>query len=183
MHQFITNNIRMYLLVLFIISDLFISSCKHKVIEQNKKLVIKAERSVIKQNEPLEIEINFISLKDTFNIYRHPSFGIAPVIGSEDWIRFEIYNNKGNLVHNYSSLYPNPKRPYKSDFISVYPKNPYKEIVKIYQIESNNLIKWEKKGRYKIKVIYEYKYNKKWEYGKELWEGRLESNVISVDIE
>ena len=41
---------------------------------------------------------------------------------------------------------------------------------------------WEESGVYSLKAIYSYKQKKSWKYGRDLWQGKIESNWLTIKV-
>ena len=148
-------------------------------------LKIKAVKDVILDNEPFEIEVSFISKNGEFKIYKHNILGMGVMVGEKRWLKFVIIGPDGKRVKEYSpSESITPKMPYRGDYIKVTTQNPYRDIVKIYPVRRYFPFKipWKRVGVYEVKAIYSYRYNKEWKYGKDLWEGKIESNRIRIKV-
>jgi len=98
-------------------------------------------------------------------------------------LKFIIFSEKDTLIYSYTG--PQVKLPYKGDFISIKPDSSYAEYINLnrYYIpkanKETNKRTWPK-GTYNIS--YKYIHDEGYRYGKELWEGKLVSNKIKVEI-
>jgi hypothetical protein len=146
------------------------------------KLSVKALEPLTNRDEPIKLEMSFESSKENYRIYRHPTFGIAAAIGPNDWVSFEIISPGGAILKEYGSHLPNPKRPHKGDHVDVFPGNSYKEIVNVYPSIYQKGAFWPRTGDYRIRATYSYKHRNEWKYGRDLWQGKLESNWLTIKV-
>lgn len=187
MHQ---SNIKIVVLnksrILFLTLIFFMQvGCSVYSVENQRstlQLSIKVIDTKIVQKSPVKIELNFSSMKDTYRIYKHSSMGIAPAIGPNDWLSFEIITPEGKKFEEYGPHLPNPKRPYLGDYIDIKPGKPYKEIVKVYPSLYDNNKQWPYLGTYKLRATYSYEYKDNFEYGTDLWRGTVVSEWVYFEV-
>ena len=106
----------------------------------------------------------------------------AAAIGPGDWLTFQIVSPKGMVLKDYGSHLPNPKRPWDGDYVNIGPGKPYKEIVPVYPSLLDTGTQWPESGTYRVKAIYSYKQKSTWKYGRDLWQGKIESNWSTVKV-
>jgi len=150
--------------------------------EEDITLSISAVDFSVYNNEPLKLKLNFKSSINSYRLYKHHVFGIAAALGSDDWLSFEIISPSGIVLKNYASYIPNPKRPYQGHYVDIAPDKPYTEVVSIFLENANNKALWPEIGAYRLKATYSYNHNEKWEYGEDLWQGKVESNWVTINI-
>lgn len=110
------------------------------------------------------------------------------------WLYFGIIEENGSTMqHNYWG--PHPKMLYKDDNLHVAPGGNYSEVINISRFygsgEKEDFIivgdsvsyfwRWPV-GIYTIKCNYEYKHVPTMIGGKDLWEGKLSSNEIQIEV-
>ncbi len=168
-------------IIFLVLSSFFICGDTHSLI-----FTIKSENQSIKVNEPIVIEIKFQSCKGLFRLYKERKFGMAAAASKrEDWMKFKIVAPLGKEL-SYDLRIPGVKRPMKYDFVDVFPKNPYIEIIKIYfgnRSDRRTFLNWPEKGKYKITSYYFYKKNIHWVEDPGFWEGGVNSNTIEVYLD
>lgn len=154
----------------------------NEVFDKDLNLSIKVIEPEITKQQPIKIKLCFESRNNFFRIYRHHTFGIAAAIGSDDWLHFEIIAPNGIAIKDFESKLPNPKRPWKGDYIEVGPKSSYSEVISIFSGITKGVSSWPESGEYRLRAIYSYKQKSDWEYGRDLWEGTIESNWVTIKV-
>lgn len=185
MRQLNINNKNRKIFFFICLIIVFFFNCAGMYTKNNKEFefTIKSTEKEIKKTNPITIELCFESNKYNYKIYKHSKLGMGVAVGPNDWLRFIIETPKGKIVEKYSSILLNPKRPYKGDFVEITSDSPYIEKIKLFPFRYNSKdFLWPVSGIYRLKAIYSFKHKDTWEYGKDLWEGRVESNWISVKV-
>lgn len=150
--------------------------------DKGLELTIKAVDQTITLKQPMKIELRFSSSKGLFRIYKHRKFGVAAAMGPSDWLSFKMVSPNGIVLNQFGSRLPGPKRPYKGDHIDIAPNAPYRETINIFPNEFEPDVLWPEIGTYQLKAIYSYRQDNNWEYGRDLWQGKIESNWITVPV-
>ncbi len=153
--------------------------------DENIELKINAYNAVVNSDTgSVSIKLEIINKgNERINIYCWKGITITQAINSI--LNFVIFNDNDTLVYNYVG--PQVKLPYENDFTVIKPDSTFVEIIDlnkyyILKTDKDNSRNW-KKGIYDITCIYEYKHNKKFKYGSGLWEARLVSNKIRLEVE
>jgi len=119
---------------------------------------------------------------------------MVAAIGS--FLNFNIISEDGSQM-KYNFIGGRPKMPYVDDTLHVSSREFYSENVNISKYygsgnrndltiigDNNNSVffwRWPV-GKYAISCVYEYKHNPDWIGGKDLWEGKLTSNEIQIEV-
>lgn len=110
------------------------------------------------------------------------------------WLDFDVIMDDGSMMeYNYRGTHP--KMPYKDDTLHVAPGGIYSEVINISRYygsgDKEDFIiigdsisyfwRWPV-GKFTISCSYEYKHVPFMIGGKDLWEGKLTSNAIQIEV-
>ena len=146
------------------------------------ELSIRAIESELARLAPLQIELSVESHKEVIRIYRHPQLGLAAACRPDDWLSLQILSPSGISLKKYRGALFAPKRPWKNDHVDVGPDSPYRETMRVFPYEYDTDATWPELGTYRLKAVYHYSHDKRWKYGRDLWEGRIESDWTTFKV-
>ena len=134
----------------------------------------------------VKVKIKFINKSNQkVDIYcwQNPPVKITITQAIDILLFFYIKTADKQLIYNYEG--PQVILPHKIDFVSLNRNKTYEEIIKLgnfYGLEKYPENREWPKGEYEISCVYQYQHKSVYTYGENLWEGKLESNTIKIEV-
>jgi hypothetical protein len=165
---------------------IFTVQCNSKN-QDNIKLLIEPLKDN-PQADNIEIKIIFFNnSKKEIDIYCWQKKTISHAINN--FLKFNITDincDTSEFIYHYKG--PQVLLPYENDFITISPKESYEEVItlnKYYILKSKKDMGNERSwgiGMFEIKCYYQYIHDSEYKYGNNLWEGKISSNKITINV-
>lgn len=172
--------------ILFALMLLFTCYSCNNTKETDGKLYMEIE-PVKRVQSPynVKVKIKFINKSnqkvDIYLCQRLPEKTITQAI--DILLFFDIKTADKQLIYNYEGL--QVILPHKVDFVSLNRNKTYEEIIKLndfYGLEKYPENREWPKGEYEISCVYQYQHKSVYTYGENLWEGKLVSDTIKIEV-
>lgn len=166
----------------------FLATCDScfRIDKTNGKLYLEIEPvKRVQSPDNVKVKIKFINKSNqTVDIYvcqRLPEKTITQAIDILLFFKIETADKK--LIYNYEGI--QVILPHKIDFVSLERNYIFEEIIKLndfYGLEKYPENREWPKGEYEISCVYQYQHKSVYTYGENLWEGKLESDTIKIEV-